>query len=489
MITEPTLQETPDERQRRERLEALQEAHEEAEARAAAASWRQAYRPASGLSARPEGQALHPAPWGSPAPPLGRPGGQAEGGGGSQAGASRIGLTAAGELYDVVTGELRSGAAAPPPPLRVDLASYEHLSPAIERRRRALLLPHRNHWKNRRDELAAELAAYRTQAEELTALAAAAEAAELWRELAERRRQLAELAAELTACESRYAYAKARFRSLTSNLSPRLADCRRPQRWIRCACDERKARPVDRLCGQRAACAECRKRWAWRQRRRMLNAAPVHLEAARKRWGRARARLITLSLEHSGDVARDRSELMRGWEQLRKQMHRWFGAALPFALLWEQTPGTDGLGHVHAHVVVIGGPSFWNYGAFQRTWRRACPRSSHLDIQVAGKGRRDPAKACAEYVCKYATKGAVIGGEGWSDELVAQTIAASYGKRWVTTSERFWVPLIPTCPCCGETVYRAAAPAGWYRLTGAARGVLGQAALELSQGPPVGSGP
>jgi hypothetical protein len=371
------------------------------------------------------------------------------------------------------------------------LAAYEHLSPRIEERRRELLLPVRDHWRSRRDELAAELRRYRHTAADLADERQAAERAELWRLAGELRGRADELAAEVAAVESRHRYARNRVRSLTSDLSPRLADCRRPKRWIRCGCEERKSRPVDRLCAQRAACGECRKRWAWKQRRRMLEALPAHMDTARRRWGRARARLITLTTAHSGDLARDRAELTRGWEGLRKQLHRWFGP-LPFALLWEETPGADGLGHVHAHVVVIGGPPFWNYAAIQRTWRRVCPGSSHLDIQVAGARRDggtsgDPVKSCANYIAKYATKGAVIGGEGWTDELVAQSIAASYGKRGVTTSARFWVPLRPICACCGELVHRAPAPAAWYRVTGTARGVHGQERLALGQGPPVES--
>lgn len=200
----------------------------------------------------------------------------------------------------------------------------------------------------------------------------------------------------------------------------------------------------------------------------MLDAVPRHIAAIKVpgyRW-RVRVRMITMAIAHSGDIARDRAELVAGWEALRKQLHKWFGKALPFALLWETTPGRDGLGHEHAHVIVIGGPEWWPYGKIQKTWHTACPRSAKgpgIQIDLAGTKRRDrdPTKSAANYLTKYATKGAELGGEGWSDELVAQVLAAHYNKRMITTSHGFWVAPPPICPTCHEHVHRAAVPHGW----------------------------
>jgi hypothetical protein len=171
--------------------------------------------------------------------------------------------------------------------------------------------------------------------------------------------------------------------------------------------------------------------------------------------------MITLHVAHSGDLAADRAALVAGWEGLRKQLHRWFGEALPFCMVWETTPGRDGLGHEHCHVIIFGGPAFWNYGQIQRTWRSVCPRSSHLDIQVA-KG--DQAKAAARYLCKYATKGIDLSSPEWSEELVAQVIAAHYNKRWISTSRGFWSAPLPVCRTCGTSCRVAARPGpdhGW----------------------------
>jgi hypothetical protein len=201
--------------------------------------------------------------------------------------------------------------------------------------------------------------------------------------------------------------------------------------------------------------------------RRLHEAIPRHVAAAQRpgfRW-RVRVRMITMTIQHSGDLARDRAELVAGWEGLRKQLHRWFGRALPFALFWETEPGRDGLGHVHAHCVVIGGPEWWNYRAIQRTWHRACPRSAKgPGIQINMETGKDPGRGAAYYLAKYASKGAKIGGAGWSDELVAQTLAIGYGKRWITTSEGFWAAPEPICQECGEHVHRAAPPHAWARV-------------------------
>lgn len=148
----------------------------------------------------------------------------------------------------------------------------------------------------------------------------------------------------------------------------------------------------------------------------------------------------------------DRERLIAGWMGLRKQLHRWWGRAVPFLLQIEVTRGADGLGHVHAHVIVVGGPAFWNYAAIQRTWRSVMQSSTHLDIQCARS-----AEGAAMYVAKYATKGAIIGG-GWSDELTADVIAMYYGKRSVTTSLGFWAPREPICACCAEHVRRCLPP-------------------------------
>jgi hypothetical protein len=152
--------------------------------------------------------------------------------------------------------------------------------------------------------------------------------------------------------------------------------------------------------------------------------------------------------------------LYAGWLAVRKAMHRWYGRALPFSLVWEWTAGKDGLGHVHAHVLVVGGPRFWRYAAIRAVWCRAVPASESIDI----KWIRSTTGA-AKYVSKYISKGTALG-EDMSTEVAAQTLASSYGKRSLWTSLHFWAP--PACECreCGERFRPASRPPGYIRVLG-----------------------
>lgn len=347
------------------------------------------------------------------------------------------------------------------------MTRYQLLSPQIEDLRRDLLSWHRNRWETRESKLAELLAWYTAELDSLDRRVAELEAAELYAEAIRTGLSRPELQADTDGCRRKLKYARARVRSLREDLGPRAMNCQREDRWIRCSCEGGAARPVPVDCRQRTVCEGCRKRWAIRMRKRILEAAPRWIEKMTRGRHRARVRMITLTVAHSGDLALDRAELVKGWEGLRKQLHKWFGEALPFCLVWETTPGADGLGHEHAHVIVIGGPGWWNYSAIQRTWRNVCPRSSHLDIQTT-KG--DQARAAARYLSKYATKGVSIG-SAWPDPLIAQWIAAHYGKRWISTSLRFWQVPEPICKHCGERCQRAPKPNGWVVAVDSAEGM------------------
>jgi len=341
--------------------------------------------------------------------------------------------------------------------------------------RRDLLSWHRNRWEKRAAQLAELVTWYQGVLDAIEREAAALDAAEMYAS-AQRTRaagagpgaSVPELRDDLGAAGRKLKYARARARSLTEDLGPRASACQKNQRWIRCACEDGAARPVDVDCRQRTICEGCRKRWAGKMRRRILDAAPRWIEKMSRGRYRARVRMITLTVAHSGDLARDREDLVKGWEGLRKQLHKWFGEALPFCMVWETTQGTDGLGHEHAHVIVVGGPGWWNYSAIQRTWRNVCRRSSHLDIQTA-KG--DQAKSASRYLSKYATKGVSIG-SSWPDRLIAQWIACHYGKRWISTSLGFWAPPEPICRHCGERCRRAKPPGTWAATIDSREGML-----------------
>ena len=359
---------------------------------------------------------------------------------------------------------------SPPEAVPLDSDRYQLLSPQIEDLRRELLAYHRHRWESRESQLAELLAWYTAELDSLDRRAAELEAAQLYAEAIRAELGRPELQADTDSCRRKLKYARARVRSLTEDLGPRASKCQCDERWIRCGCEEGAPRPVPVDCRQRTICEHCRKRWAVKMKRRILEAAPRWIQKMSRGRYRARVRMITLTVGHSGDLARDRADLVKGWEGLRKQLHKWFGEALPFCMVWETTPGTQGDGHVHAHVIIIGGPGWWNYAAIQRTWRNVCPRSSHLDIVTASTSK-DPAKAAGTYLFKYATKGADLCSSSWSDSLIAQTIAAHYGKRWINTSRSFWTSPAPICKHCGEHCRRAPKPNAWAASVDSAEGL------------------
>lgn len=154
--------------------------------------------------------------------------------------------------------------------------------------------------------------------------------------------------------------------------------------------------------------------------------------------GQPRAVLLTLTVAHSGDVGRDRADLGRGWKRFYDHLRAAVGGAFPFLLTWEVTEGADGLGHVHAHVVMLA--PFFDWSEAASAWRRACPRSTHVNM------RSTNAKAAAIYVSKYVTKGVQVG--EMRGALAGHVLASTYGKRKVTTSRHFWRPVSGRGPSC-----------------------------------------
>lgn len=332
--------------------------------------------------------------------------------------------------------------AAPAAPL--DLTLTQQVSHAAERRRLELLASKRDAWRNRLELHLADAGWYRR-------------AAARWEP--GRPSSPAELDRQERAAIRRADYARRRVETLSRHLTPRAARCGTGERWVRCGCGAGAAYPLPTTCNVRGVCASCDGRRARKLRRRVVAAVDAHVAAARRARRSARIRLITLTIQHSGDLARDRAELARGWRELRKSLHRWWGGMPPFVFVWETTRGRDGLGHEHAHVLVVGGPTWWNYAAIRRAWLVACPRSTNLDIDARGP---QTAAGAGRYVSKYVTKGCQLDGS-WSDELVAQWLAAHYGARMVSTSRGFWAFHVEQRPCryCGELHKAAAKPSEW----------------------------
>jgi len=75
-------------------------------------------------------------------------------------------------------------------------------------------------------------------------------------------------------------------------------------------------------------------------------------------------------------------------------------------------------------------------------WRASCPQSTRVSFRES----RHAARA-AKYVSKYVSKGVDV--SDWTPNQRGKVLAASYGRRWVFSSRRFWVPEACECKRCG----------------------------------------
>lgn len=157
--------------------------------------------------------------------------------------------------------------------------------------------------------------------------------------------------------------------------------------------------------------------------------------------------MMTLTVRHSGDVGADRERIAAGWRRLRSWLHERQGSNA-FVLVWEITPGADGVGHVHAHVLI---PLVWlDYAELRAAWSRATDGHGERIHVAQGKYGRGGAGGAAAYIAKYASKGSVSLGE--SHAVAAAWYRATYAKRWCSTSVRWWFVEPPKhCRCCGAS--------------------------------------
>lgn len=235
-------------------------------------------------------------------------------------------------------------------------------------------------------------------------------------------------------------YAYARAGSLGRPLGPRVARCGSTLFAVRCGDLSRAPVLVPRGCRQWWVCRSCRRRRSNSLRVRITDGLVAAWSRSTAGGRRCGLRLLTLTVRHSGVVDRDRRALVDGWRAMYKGLRRWLGLA-PYVATWEVTPGRDGRGHVHMHVVVIW-PRWVDYGRVRALWLRACPESERISI-VGGSNSLERA---ANYVAKYISKGVEL--SGFTDELRAEVLASFYNARLVLTSHKFWGPKV--CKCCGE---------------------------------------
>jgi len=251
-------------------------------------------------------------------------------------------------------------------------------------------------------------------------------------------------------------YAERRAEGVALPRFERIGTCRKRWATFGCGCN-RFERPVG--CDQPMLCDWCRRRFFRRHRRRLVRALGAHVRAAagewkaggRRRGAERRVSLVTLTLAHSGLLTTDREELGAAWRRWYKVLHRRLGRFV-YSAAWEFTPGTDGKGHAHLHVAVLWPFVDWSW--LHRTWREACPTSSHVHLN---SGRRDgklwttPAKA-AKYLAHYATKGVEM--SEFTGGKAGELLVATYQRRKVTASRGFFRPLAEAESCCRRCLNR-----------------------------------
>jgi len=234
-----------------------------------------------------------------------------------------------------------------------------------------------------------------------------------------------------------------------------VGECGKRGRSVRCGCGTREV-PVG--CDQVQLCIRCSKVHWRRWRRRIAHAMDGHLRAARGEWSKHRRGklpgiyLITLTIPHSGSIITDREALGAAWRHLTKiaTARQWWGA---YALTYEVTPGTDGRGHVHAHVAAVS--SWIPYEELHVEWRRVSG-AMILDVSAPRSTRHGCA---ADYLAKYVTKG--VDPTVFTGGKAGEILVAMRGKRKVTTSRYFWRPVRDrerVCRVCGKRHVSTGAP-------------------------------
>lgn len=163
--------------------------------------------------------------------------------------------------------------------------------------------------------------------------------------------------------------------------------------------------------------------------------------------------MVTIGLPHCPDVGETRRELMRAWRAYYLANNRRWGRFV-YIGTHEITPGSDGLGHPHAHVVClwpVGKPGDGTQGDWElqrKLWLEAAPTSTRINFTAS----RHVHKA-ARYISKYVSKG--VQTDEFTPDLRARVLAGTYNTRWMFTSHRVWVPFTPCCKACGVSVTRA----------------------------------
>jgi hypothetical protein len=186
---------------------------------------------------------------------------------------------------------------------------------------------------------------------------------------------------------------------------------------------------------------------------RLLSSVAASLRAPDAR-GRI-LRMLTLTVRHSGNLGADRARIARAWARHRAWLAS-RGIRARYWLTWECAPGSDGTGHVHAHVIIHA--PWYRYADAVRAWHAHTDGwSVRYDCRTVratrGRPTRDlrAAVRAVAYVAAYVSGGAAKA-LTLAPETHAEWWAASYGRRAVSAHRGAWIAYTPHCPCCGEVV-------------------------------------
>lgn len=244
-------------------------------------------------------------------------------------------------------------------------------------------------------------------------------------------------------------YAVARVRSTTTELAPRVSSCGTSAWPIACGRELRTPgrgvkHLLERRCRQWFVCERCARSRRARMRQRVADGLERALRDATTRGHRPVLRMSTMTVRHTGDVAADVEHLYASWRALYKRLVEWLGRFAYVAPL-EVTPGADGRGHPHLHLVWVG-PRFVSYGRLLAMWRRATrDDGANFDHQTRGNS----VESAAKYASKYASKGSQA--HDFSGDLLGRVLGAIYNRHTVLTSRGFWC--WRGCACCGRPFY------------------------------------
>lgn len=232
---------------------------------------------------------------------------------------------------------------------------------------------------------------------------------------------------------------------------------------LRCGCDQ--WRLVPRGCRRRIVCHSCDRARARLYARRVRESIEHHLSVANgagmadKRGLKARVYLITLTIPHEAVRGAAEELLDDAWRAMRQHAgeQHWSRSCLAVC---EWTPGRDGRGHPHLHVVVVA--RWLDYGHIFATWRAAClevgarePSRAAQDFRVSRDDKRGPAEAAARYVAKYIAK---TSGQLYTVEEWARLAAYHVGRRTLRVSVGWWHYDKPACECCEQRYVWVGAP-------------------------------